>query len=163
MTETTAKHDPDPRTVYADIIDLPHHRSPSHPHMTMSDRAGQFLSYKALSGYEDMIAEEVRETDTMRSPGEEELEKLNRKLERIGEDLRAGRRPVLSVTFFEPDERKAGGRYVTVTAVVRRVDACSGWLELDSGDRKRGRRRIALERILEIRGEAVDAVERLES
>ena len=45
------------RSVYADIIDLPYHQSITRKHMSLYDRAAQFASYKALSGYEDMVAE----------------------------------------------------------------------------------------------------------
>ena len=62
MTKGMTEKEPDPRVVYADIFDLPHHVSETHPHMSLSDRAAQFSSYKALSGYEDMVAEEARMT-----------------------------------------------------------------------------------------------------
>ena len=60
MTHGITEKEPDPREVYADIIDLPRHRSETHPPMSLYDRSAQFASYKALSGYEDMIAEEAR-------------------------------------------------------------------------------------------------------
>ena len=53
----------DPRTVYADIIDLPRWESPTHPRMPLGDRAAQFAPYKTLSGYEDMVQEEARRTE----------------------------------------------------------------------------------------------------
>ncbi len=40
---------------YEDIINLPHHISERHPRMPMSERAAQFSSFAALSGYEDAI------------------------------------------------------------------------------------------------------------
>jgi len=40
---------------YSDIINLPHHRSTKHPHMSQLDRAAQFAPFAALTGYEDMI------------------------------------------------------------------------------------------------------------
>lgn len=42
---------------YADIINLPHHVSTKHPHMSMLDRAAQFAPFSALDGYEDQIEE----------------------------------------------------------------------------------------------------------
>ena len=52
----------DPRTVYADIIDLPYphpqHPDPiKHPRMSLYNRAAQFAPFAALSGYEDIVAE----------------------------------------------------------------------------------------------------------
>ena len=63
MSKGITEKEPDPRVVYADIIDLPHWQSPTRPHMSLYDRSAQFASYKALSGYEDMIQEEARLTD----------------------------------------------------------------------------------------------------
>ncbi|SDB40394.1 hypothetical protein SAMN02910298_01981 [Pseudobutyrivibrio sp. YE44] len=53
----------DPRIVYGDIIDLPHHQSTKHPHMSLYDRAAQFAPFAALTGYEEMISEEARRTN----------------------------------------------------------------------------------------------------
>lgn len=50
-------NEPDPRVVYADIIDMPHHQSDKHPHMSLYDRAAQFMPFAALTGYEEMINE----------------------------------------------------------------------------------------------------------
>ena len=45
------------RRIYADIIDLPHHVSPTHPRMSAHDRAAQFSPFAALTGYGRVIAE----------------------------------------------------------------------------------------------------------
>ena len=66
MAEGMKNKENNPRSVYADIIDLPHPVSAKHPQMSLHDRAAQFASYKALSGYEDMIGEEARLTDRRR-------------------------------------------------------------------------------------------------
>ena len=46
---------------YDDIIDLPHHTSERHPRMPAMDRAAQFSSFAALTGYEAVGAETARE------------------------------------------------------------------------------------------------------
>lgn len=46
---------------YDDIINLPHHVSKKHPHMSMLDRAAQFSPFMALTGY----GEAVKETERM--------------------------------------------------------------------------------------------------
>ena len=46
---------------YDDIIDLPHHVSETHPPMSRADRAAQFSSFAALTGYEAVVAETARE------------------------------------------------------------------------------------------------------
>lgn len=40
---------------YDDIINLPHHRSRKHPHMSATNRAAQFMPFAALSGYSSII------------------------------------------------------------------------------------------------------------
>ena len=40
---------------YDDIINLPHHRSRTRPHMSMHNRAAQFMPFAALTGYDDII------------------------------------------------------------------------------------------------------------
>lgn len=40
---------------YDDIIDMPHHVSKTHKHMSLYDRAAQFAPFSALTGYEDAI------------------------------------------------------------------------------------------------------------
>ena len=60
MAKRIINKEPDPRIVYADIIDLPHHQSSTHPHMSLYDRAAQFAPFAALTGYDDMITEEAR-------------------------------------------------------------------------------------------------------
>ena len=50
----------DARIVYAEIIDLPYRKSTRHKQMPLVERAAQFSSYKALSGFEEMIDEEAQ-------------------------------------------------------------------------------------------------------
>lgn len=45
---------------YDDIITLPHHVSDTHPPMPRRDRAAQFSSFAALTGYEAVVAETAR-------------------------------------------------------------------------------------------------------
>ncbi len=49
-------------TEYLDIIDLPHHRSATHPHMPLGSRAAQFSPFAALTGLEDAVEETTRRT-----------------------------------------------------------------------------------------------------
>ena len=41
---------------YDDIINLPHHQSTRHPHMSLHDRAGQFAPFAALNGHSAVIS-----------------------------------------------------------------------------------------------------------
>ena len=49
----------DPSDTYEDIINLPHHVSRIHPHMTLEERAAQFSPFAALTGYEAAIDKDV--------------------------------------------------------------------------------------------------------
>ena len=42
---------------YDDIINLPHHTSPTRPRMAMIDRAAQFSPFAALTGYDAAVKE----------------------------------------------------------------------------------------------------------
>ena len=120
------KKKPDPRIVYADIIDMPHHEPDpyNHPRMSLYKRAAQFAPFAALSGYDEMIKEEIRETEVShkRELNEEEERELNQQLQRIMELTSTGEHPTVSITYYEADSRKAGGRYVEITDSVKRVD-----------------------------------------
>ena len=112
----------DPRQVYADIIDLPHYQSEKRRHMSLHDRAAQFAPFAALVGYDEMVGEEARLTDRQIAPGESDLDRLDRIFRLLASRLAAGERPEVSVLVFVPDQRKAGGRYETVSGRAKRLD-----------------------------------------
>ena len=148
-----------PRIIYADIIDLPHHKSSKRPHMSLYDRSAQFAAYKALSGYEDMVFEEARLTDRRIGQGDYELELLAQKLDRIHEETEKGRHPLLTFTVFVPDEKKAGGKYIEITDSVKRIDIPFRKVILMSteGYAKKNRT-IDFDMISDVRGDLVDAL-----
>ena len=50
---------------YDDIINLPHHQSRKHPHMSRHQRAAQFMPFAALTGYnQTAIAQAEAQGDT---------------------------------------------------------------------------------------------------
>ena len=116
---------------YDDIINLPHPVSDRHPRMPMIDRAAQFSPFAALTGYDAAIVETARLTERRRELTEDEQNILSRQLNELQGRLRSD--PVVTLTFFRPDARKEGGRYLTVTGVAKRVDSVRGVLELSDG------------------------------
>ena len=107
------------KSPYDDIIHLPHHVSRNHPQMPMLDRAAQFAPFAALTGYEAAVGETARQTAERRELDPQEAEELNRRLAEL--IARLPERPEVTLEYFVPDERKAGGAYVTVTGRVRHI------------------------------------------
>ena len=116
---------------YSDIIHLPHPISEKHPRMPMLDRAAQFSPFAALTGYEEAIYETGRLTEEKTELGEEEKAILDRKQRLLLEKL--DEFPALTVTYFVPDEKKSGGRYVTKTGNLKRIDLIQRWMLLTDG------------------------------
>ena len=106
-------------TDYDDIIRLPHHVSQNHPQMSMHDRAAQFAPFAALTGYEAAVGETARLTTERRELDAQGAAELNRRLTDLAARLKD--RPEVTIEYFVPDERKAGGAYVTVAGVVRNI------------------------------------------
>lgn len=113
------------RIKYADIIDLPHHQSSTRKHMTLYDRAAQFASYRALSGYEDMVEEEARRTDSEIELSDSMIELINATIAEIKTMLDNGASPRVSVTRFIPDKYKSGGEYSELTGIIKKIDPIS--------------------------------------
>ena len=117
---------------YDDIIHLPHHVSNTRAHMPMLDRAAQFMPFRALTGYEDAVHETARHTDEKIELTEDEKTVLDVKLQRLADDL--ANQPLVTLTWFQPDKRNAGGAYVTTTGQVKKIDDFEGALILLSGE-----------------------------
>ena len=127
---------------YDDIINLPHHVSKHHPQMSMHDRAAQFAPFAALSGHSEAIAETARLTDRKIELDEYGKRKLDEQLLFLKEHIREI--PEVTVTYFCPDEKKAGGRYETVKKPLRRINEVERILVMEDG------MDIRMEDILEI-------------
>ena len=130
---------------YDDIIDLPHHVSATRPRMSMIDRAAQFSPFAALTGYDAAIKETGRLTDRRIELTEDSRATLDRKQQLLLDNL--ADHPEVSVTYFVPDERKAGGAYITVTGNVKKVDDYQRLLILTDGTK------IPLDEILDMESE----------
>ena len=127
---------------YDDIINLPHHVSATRPHMPMIDRAAQFMPFRALTGYEDAVRETARLTDEKIELTEDEKAILDMRLQKLADEI--GSQPKVTLTYFRPDKKKAGGAYLTVTGQLKKIDDYEGALILMGGER------ILIEDILEI-------------
>ena len=105
---------------YDDIINLPHHQSKNHPHMSLYDRAAQFAPFAALTGYDDAVKEAMRLTDSKPELDENQLEELDQKLADLM--TRIEEHPEVTITYFEPDDKKEGGAYITCVGKLKKID-----------------------------------------
>ena len=117
---------------YSDIINLPHHVSKNHPQMSREARAAQFAPFAALTGYDDVIHETARLTDEQVEMEEYDSERLNRKFAELMTIL--DDHPEITVSYFLPDERKAGGSYTTVSGTVKKIDTYEHLMIFDDGN-----------------------------
>ena len=118
---------------YDEIINLPHHVSKTRPQMPMSDRAAQFAPFAALTGYDSAIKETGRLTNERIELDEEALTALDRKYQLLMDVFDDA--PEVTITYFQPDERKAGGQYVSATGTVKKVDTFGRRIILQDGTR----------------------------
>ena len=105
---------------YEDIIHLSRPISRKHPPMSLYDRAAQFSPFAALTGHEAAIVETARLTEAVMELGEDEKEKINEKLQWLLEHPQEERK--VTITYFVPDERKAGGSYPSITGIFHKIN-----------------------------------------
>ena len=118
---------------YDEIMGLPHHVSKTRPQMPMSDRAAQFAPFAALTGYDSAIKETGRLTNERIELDEDALTALNVKYQFLMDAL--DEEPEIKITYFKPDERKAGGEYVSAIGAVKMVDDFERLITMQDGTR----------------------------
>ena len=136
---------------YDEILSLPHHVSKTRPQMPMSDRAAQFAPFAALTGYDSAIKEPGRLTDEKIELDEEALTALDMKYQILMDAFDDALE--VTITFFQPDERKAGGKYVSATGAVKKVDDFERRITMRDGTR------IPMDDVLSIEGELFSSLE----
>ena len=118
---------------YADIIGIEHFDPRAHQRMSEHDRAAQFAPFAALTGYDAMVSETARLTDSKGELDEEQMLALNGTLAEILERL--NEHPRVAVTWFRKDERKQGGAYLKTEGTVRNVDTANRLMIFKEGER----------------------------
>ena len=136
---------------YDEIMGLPHHVSKTRPQMPMSDRAAQFAPFAALTGYDAAIKETGRLTDERIELDAEALTSLDMRYQLLMDALDEA--PVVTITYFQPDERKAGGKYITATGTVKKVDDFERRITMQDGSK------IPMDDVLSIDGELFSSLE----
>ena len=82
--------------------------------MPMENRAAQFAPFAALVGYDDAISEATRLTDARTMLSSDEMEELSQCL--------------------IPDNKKSGGKYETVTGIIKSFNEYERTIKLENGD-----------------------------
>ena len=103
---------------YDDIINLPHPTSQRHPRMPIRDRAAIFSPFVALSGHGAAIAETARLTERRMELDEDTRAELDRRQAILMGHI--DEQPEVTVTWFQPDEKKDGGAYLTTTGRLKK-------------------------------------------
>lgn len=128
---------------YDDIINLPHYEPKYHPRMSKYKRSAQFAPFAALVGYDEQVKECSRLTDERLEIDDELKEKINYKLNKINELIKNN--PVVEITYFIPDEKKDGGKYITEKGNVKRIDYINRFIKLTDN------KKIILDDIIDIK------------
>ena len=136
---------------YNEIMGLPHHVSKTRPQMPMSDRAAQFAPFAALTGYDAAIKETGRLTDERIELDVEALSALDTKYQLLMEAHDEA--PEVTITYFQPDERKAGGKYVSAIGAVKKIDDFERRITMQDGAK------IPMDDVLSIEGELFSVLE----
>lgn len=116
---------------YDDIINLPHHVSPTRQRMSMHDRAAQFAPFAALVGYDDAVAETARLTESRPELDAQEQRAINECLANIAAHIHE--QPEVRIKYFVPDDRKSGGAIVEVSGKVKKISATDGIIVMADG------------------------------
>ena len=123
-SDTTGKYD--------DIINLPHYTSEKRQKMSIYDRAAQFSPFAALTGFDASVMEAARITERRIELSEDARSELDRTMTILEKIIDT--EPLVTVTYFLPDNRKSGGEYRTVYSRLLRIDNNADNITLASGE-----------------------------
>ena len=136
---------------YDDIINLPNPTPTCKPRMSALDRAAQFAPFAALTGYEAVVAEAARLTDDRLELSEDMKIILNDKMQMIVDNI--DKEPFVTIKYFVPDKRKAGGAYVETSGIVKEIDEYERCIIMTDGIK------IPIEQVRAIDGELLNCFE----
>ena len=120
-----------PTHKYDDIIHLSRPVSVRHAPMPMADRGAQFSPFAALVGYEKVLEESARLTEAETFLDESSKELLNRKLRFLADH--PGQTGQVRFLCYRPDERKAGGSFLWIEGIVKKIDLYRRTVVLEDG------------------------------
>jgi len=110
--------------------------------MPIASRAAIFSPFAAVAGHAEAIVEVGRLTDRRLELAEDQKLLLDRSMRIIEAHL--NEQPEVSVTWFQPDQRKDGGSYITSTGRLKKIDVTERMLIMTDG------LKIVLEDVIDI-------------
>ena len=119
--------------------------------MSELERAAQFAPFAALTGYDSAIKETGRLTDEKIELDEEALTALDMKYQILMDAFDDA--PEVTITYFQPDERKAGGKFVSAVGAVKKIDDFERRITMRDGAK------IPMDDVLSIEGELFSVLE----
>lgn len=136
---------------YEDIINLPHPTSSKHPRMSRESRSAQFAPFAALTGYEDAVKETARLTDERLEIDEGLKSLLNTRLQIILNNIK--NKPLIAFTYFVYDKKKTGGKYITATGNVKKLNLVEQYIMLED------KTKIPINEVINITGDIFNSKE----
>lgn len=127
---------------YEKILYNEHHVSKKHKPLSAEKRAAQFAPFAALTGFDDDVKETARQVDEFTQIDEDEREMLDKKIQILNEHNIKNQE--FTITYFEPDDLKDGGKYVTKKIVLKDIDPVERML------RTKDNQKIELDLIVDI-------------
>jgi hypothetical protein len=106
---------------YDDIINLPCPEPKNRARMSSHDRAAQFSPFAALTGYGEQIKETSRLTLAKPNITEEKMDEISNILNIVVDSCY--KYNLCKITHFEKDNFKDGGRLITASVNVKKVDS----------------------------------------
>jgi hypothetical protein len=116
---------------YDDIINLSRPRS-KHPKLSIDSRAAQFAPFAALTGYDEQVKETARLTSNKSILDDDVIDKINNKLDYINKNINDN--ILVNVTYFVPDKKKSGGKYVDIKGYVTKIKIVEGYIIIDNNN-----------------------------
>ena len=118
---------------YGKILDADRPLLPAYPRMSLHKRASQFSPFAALTGYAAAVSESARRTEQRPELSEDQKEELDREFRKLSAELDRGESPRITLRFFLPDERKAGGSTQFYRGGLSKIDRQKRLLRFSDG------------------------------
>lgn len=112
---------------YEDIRNIVYPVKTDRPRMSMHDRAAQFSPFAALTGFDALVGETARLTQTRIELDETEKAELDRAMCEL--QVSPGRK--ITLTYFLRDSRKDGGAYLSVSGCMKKIDEINRSIVMD--------------------------------